>query len=95
MTSGGIRAVHGFVSGRVQGVGFRYSAVRAAQSCNVHGWVRNTMDGRVEVFAQGAPDGISRMVAWLKKGPPTAMVESFEYGFTAAQSNIRSFRITY
>ncbi|MBN2510094.1 MAG: acylphosphatase [Spirochaetales bacterium] len=95
MASAGLQAIHGFVSGRVQGVGFRYSAVHAAQSYRLAGWVRNTPDGRVEVFAQGQPEALSRMIAWLKEGPPMARVEHFDYTFTVPDPVLHSFTVSY
>jgi acylphosphatase len=51
-----MRAVHLFIEGRVQGVGFRDWLKREAQGLGLHGWVRNRGDGRVEAQAQGGPD---------------------------------------
>ena len=52
-----------FYSGHVQGVGFRYTAHRIAQGYAVTGFVRNLSDGRVELFAEGSPDEIDRLLA--------------------------------
>jgi len=54
------RSVKGFVSGRVQGVGFRYFVLRQARSLGLRGYVRNLPDGRVEFLLQGAPDAVAR-----------------------------------
>ena len=64
-----------FVSGFVQGVGYRYFAVRAANQLGVSGYVRNLRDGRVEVYAVGRPDQLSAFKAELGKGPFVASVE--------------------
>ena len=69
-----MRAITGTVSGRVQGVGFRWSARREAVLIGVAGWVRNLPDGRVEVFAQGPNDAVARFEAWLRSGPVGARV---------------------
>ncbi|HEY2825579.1 MAG TPA: acylphosphatase [Gemmatimonadales bacterium] len=66
------------VSGRVQGVGFRWHVARAAQSLGVTGWVANLPDGRVEVVAQGEPTALAGLELAIKKGPKTAIVESVE-----------------
>jgi acylphosphatase len=49
---------HVYYTGRVQGVGFRYSAQRLAESFAVTGYVRNLPDGKVELVAEGAPDQV-------------------------------------
>ena len=58
------------VHGRVQGVGFRYAMVGAAETCGVAGWVRNRLDGTVEVFVQGEADAVERAIEWCRRGPP-------------------------
>jgi len=62
------------ISGRVQGVGFRFYAQRKAQELGVTGWVRNRRDGSVEVMAQGAPEAVEAMIAWARRGPASAAV---------------------
>ena len=68
-----IRA-HVRVSGRVQGVAFRYEAHRKAAELGIAGWVENLPDGRVEAVFEGAPDRVQEMVAWCESGPPSAHV---------------------
>ncbi|WP_028451069.1 acylphosphatase [Chitinilyticum aquatile] len=63
------------VYGRVQGVGFRYSTCLAALRLGLAGWVRNRLDGSVEVHAEGTPEQLRALAAWLQKGPPAARVE--------------------
>jgi acylphosphatase len=63
------------VQGRVQGVGYRDACVRQARSLGLAGWVRNRLDGSVELLAQGAPDALQRLLAWLPQGPAAARVE--------------------
>ena len=72
-----IRA-HVYVCGDVQGVGFRYSAIRAAKNCGVTGWVRNLWDGRVEVLIEGAEAQVRQMLAWCRHGPRGAEVTELE-----------------
>jgi acylphosphatase len=62
------------VRGAVQGVGFRFSAARAAGTRGVSGWVRNLADGSVEALLEGTPDAVESMVAWCGHGPPHAEV---------------------
>jgi acylphosphatase len=63
------------ISGRVQGVGFRYFAEAAAMREGISGWVRNTSDGRVEVNAEGDLEAVDRFEGHLRHGPPSARVE--------------------
>ena len=66
------------VSGRVQGVGFRYSAIREAQRLKVNGWVRNAANGDVEVWAEGPQDKLALFLAWLRHGPEYSRVDSVD-----------------
>ena len=72
------RAFLAKVKGRVQGVGFRYSAVREAEGLGLCGWVRNVYDGAVEVWAEGPEDKLERFCKWLHKGPQFSRVDSVE-----------------
>jgi acylphosphatase len=62
------------VSGVVQGVGFRWATRERARSLGVAGFARNQADGTVEVEAEGAPEAVDELVAWLHAGPPSAVV---------------------
>jgi len=59
-------AKHIFFHGRVQGVGFRYTACRVATKHGLTGWVRNCPDGTVESYMQGSPAAIERCIAEIK-----------------------------
>ena len=63
------------VTGRVQGVGFRYALRREAERRGVTGWVRNRRDGSVEAVIQGHADAVDRIVQWARRGPAMAIVE--------------------
>ena len=64
-----------FVSGRVQGVGFRFFAERTAASLGVGGYVRNMFDGRVEVYAIGSAAQMDALRNALRRGPRMAAVD--------------------
>lgn len=66
------------VRGRVQGVGFRYFVLQAANSIGVRGYVRNLDDGNVEVYAIGSKDQLSNLAGFLWKGPRYADVRGVE-----------------
>ena len=67
-----------FIRGRVQGVGFRYFAQRAADELGLHGYARNLDDGRVEVYAAGPEDRLSKLYSMLLTGPRWADVRGVD-----------------
>lgn len=67
-----------FISGRVQGVGFRFFVEKKAKQLGVSGWVRNLDDGRVEVYAVGTSEELSELAAALHQGPRMAEVRSVD-----------------
>ncbi|KAB1643391.1 acylphosphatase [Gulosibacter chungangensis] len=71
-----MKSVHVVISGRVQGVGYRYSTRQAAEDRRVTGWVRNLADGRVEAEFHGSTEAVDALLAWCEQGPPAARVES-------------------
>jgi acylphosphatase len=82
------------VSGRVQGVGFRYFAHAAASREGLHGWVRNLPDGRVEAAVEGDADAIERFEWALRHGPPGARVEQLDIEHTAPDGRDSGFTVT-
>jgi acylphosphatase len=83
-----------FVTGRVQGVGFRYSTVGAARTIGgLSGWVRNLDDGRVEVLVEGPKDAVDQLIVWCRRGPPSARVDSLEQAWEAADGDLPAFEI--
>jgi len=69
-----IRA-HVFVSGVVQGVGYRYATVQQAEKLGLNGWVRNLSDGRVEAVFEGERATVEQMIRWCDRGPSAAIVK--------------------
>ncbi len=65
-------ARHLMVAGRVQGVFFRDSTRQQAQRRGVRGWVRNTADGSVETWLEGAPEDVDAVQRWIREGGPSA-----------------------
>ena len=74
----GVRSVRVFVSGRVQGVAFRWHTRERARSLGLVGWVRNLEDGRVEARLQGPQAALEAMLTFLREGPEQAHVASCE-----------------
>ena len=87
-----IRA-HVFVSGRVQGVNFRYYTQRQAQAEGVTGWVRNNADGRVEVLFEGEESNVQSLVQWCRIGPSGARVDDVAVEWLAPTGEFQHFDI--
>jgi acylphosphatase len=81
------------VTGRVQGVGFRWFVEREASAIGVAGWVRNTDDGTVEVLASGNSDQLARLRKALKQGPRAARVDEVQEFEADQQAGEPTFRI--
>lgn len=90
-----MKAFHALVRGEVQGVGFRYSAARKAASLGLLGWVRNTDDGDVEVWAEGEDQALEEFGAWLWKGPSSARVREVKLVPQQARGFYGSFEIAF
>jgi acylphosphatase len=85
-------AVRLIVSGRVQGVGFRWATRTEAERVGARGWVRNRPDGTVEIHLEGTDEAVAHMRRWAVAGPPGARVESVEELEVGAEG-ARSFEI--
>jgi acylphosphatase len=81
------------ISGRVQGVGFRFFAERAARREGLHGWVRNLPDGRVEAAAEGDVDAVDRFEGHLRHGPSGARVDHLDVEDTVPEGHYAGFSI--
>ena len=89
------RRIHLRITGRVQGVGFRFAAVDAARHLGVTGWVSNTRDGAVELVAEADEHRLRRLVTWCHAGPPGALVSGVEETWLPATGEFDGFRITH
>jgi len=85
--------VHIFISGRVQGVAFRYFTQGVANSLGITGWVKNLDDGRVEIIAEGSSDKIEEFIKLVKKGPSNAVVSRFQVGSEKPSGEFKSFDV--
>lgn len=81
------------VSGRVQGVGYRWWTCKVADRLGVRGTVANRVDGSVEVQVCGPPDAIAMMVEELRKGPWAARVDGVERFDSAEAGSARDFTV--
>ena len=81
------------VEGRVQGVGYRFFAERAARELGVRGWVRNLPDGSVEAVAEGDDEAVATFIERLRRRPLLARIDRVEVAEATAQGFER-FEIT-
>ena len=83
------------VSGRVQGVGYRWFVLRAADRLGTTGWARNLRDGQVEVVGQGTPEMLDTLDRQIRTGPPMSIVENVEKTDVTCEINdLKSFEIS-
>ncbi|HEY6568129.1 MAG TPA: acylphosphatase [Actinomycetota bacterium] len=73
-----MRRVSVSIEGRVQGVFYRSMCAERARELGLAGWVRNTLDGRVEAEFEGPPSVVDAMLAWCREGPPNARVDTVD-----------------
>ena len=89
----GMHTVHLVIRGRVQGVGFRFFAVREARRLHLSGVVRNLADGAVEVEAEGDRPSLERLLKALRVGPHAARVASVDERWSEGPARHRGFEI--
>jgi acylphosphatase len=83
------------VSGRVQGVGFRWFAEREALKRNVTGYVRNLTDGRVEIWAQAEDERLGDFCEAIRRGPPASRVDEVAMKAVPADGSFSTFRVRF
>ena len=81
------------VTGRVQGVGFRWFVENEASKLGISGWVRNREDGCVEVLASGTKAQLDSLYDVLQRGPRAARVDSVQVIEAELSADLKSFRI--
>ena len=82
------------VRGRVQGVFFRSSTQQEASRAGIDGWVRNLRDGSVEAVFEGEPAGVEALLAWVRRGPLSSVVESVQLHEEPPEGE-RGFRVRH
>jgi len=87
--------IHVFVSGRVQGIGYRDGVRRKAGKLGIFGWVKNLEDGRVEAIFEGEEGGIEEIVEWVKTGPFLAKVEKIDIVPENFSGEFKDFKIIF
>lgn len=84
-----------FISGNVQGVGFRYFTLKNAESLNLKGWVKNSPDGRVEALFEGNPEDVEQMIKRCRKGPAASCVVDVEVQRLSNEEELNSFKVLH
>ncbi|MBS4209891.1 acylphosphatase [Bacillus sp. FJAT-50079] len=89
-------AIHLLVHGRVQGVGFRFSTQQLAMEHHIKGWVKNTMDGTVEIAAEGEKTNVDNFIKALQTSPNLfARVDQIDVAPIDHLQGFRSFQVKY
>nr|WP_184747384.1 acylphosphatase [Spirochaeta isovalerica] len=83
------------VRGRVQGVGFRYSALNKARSLGLRGWVRNEMDGSVTARFEGDEQDFLTYLEWLHTGPSSASVSHVDFRELNPENDLGQFQVSF
>ncbi len=90
-----MKRIHAFVSGRVQGVFFRWETEKFASKLGLKGWAKNLRDGRVEVIAEGEEDKLKELIKYLHKGPTYARVTKVEVNWEKFRNEFDKFFVNY
>jgi acylphosphatase len=83
------------VTGRVQGVGYRYAVVDVARELGLTGWVRNALDGSVETWVQGDELVLEQFIAFLRQGPRSARVQSVDILSAGPDASLHGFGVRF
>ncbi len=84
-----------YVSGNVQGVGFRYFTRRVGRELGVKGYVKNLSDGRVYIYAVGDEIMLDKFMSAINRGPPTAVVRKVDVRRVDVDGSFDSFEVRY
>jgi len=84
---------HATVTGRVQGVSFRYFVLEKAGDLDLCGWVRNRWDGSVEVTAEGPRQDLELLLQALRQGPPMSQVADVDFEWLTFTGEFDGFRV--
>jgi len=90
-----LKQVRVYISGRVQGVGFRWWVQKQAQSLKLTGWIKNLDDGRVEVLAQGDKGNLDILLKSLNHGPRFSEVKKFDISWEKEKNEFEGFKILH
>lgn len=89
------KKVHVLISGRVQGVWFRANTKDQADLHGIKGWVKNTVDGKVEAVFQGPIEKVDDLIKWCHQGSPSSHVDHVDVSKFDSDESFDSFTIRY
>lgn len=89
------KRIHVYYSGRVQGIGFRYTALDVAQSLGIVGWVKNLRDGRVEVVCEGKGGNLKKFLEEIANGPLKYYIQDTDVIWEVPTGEFTKFDITF
>lgn len=90
-----LKQVRVIISGRVQGVGFRWWVQKQAQNLKLSGWIKNLDDGRVELVMQGKKNNLNLLLESIKHGPRFSEVEEVNVSWEEEKNEFEGFKILY
>ncbi len=90
-----VKQAHIIVTGRVQMVGYRYTAISIAREHGLVGWIRNTRDGHVEIVAEGPAEGMEAFIKWCWIGSRAALVEDVRVEWREPTGEFTRFDVRY
>ncbi len=88
-------SAHVFITGKVQGVYFRYRTRDEAKKYGVNGWVRNLPDGRVEAIFAGQKENVEELIDFVSKGPSRAKVLDVNVNWQDYNGEFKEFKVCY
>ena len=89
------QCVHILIRGKVQGVFFRQALKVLAIKNNVHGWVRNLKDNRVEVLLEGDSNAVNLIIEWAHHGPANSRVDEIKLNSEEFKNEFTTFEVAY
>lgn len=90
-----MKRAHVFYSGRVQGIGFRYTVQDIAENLGIYGWVKNLEDGRVEVVAEAEENDLKEFLDKILKGPLGYYIKDADISWKKPLKKFNSFEIAF
>jgi len=85
--------MHAFVQGTVQGVGFRFFIYQTGLNLQLYGWVRNRINGNVEILAEGSREKLDTLLRETRKGPQMAQIDKVDVEWQKSRNDLPPFTI--
>ena len=85
--------IHAFIQGTVQGVGFRFFIYQTGLNLQLYGWVRNRINGNVEILAEGSRDKLDTLLKETRKGPQMAQIVKVDVEWQKSRNDLPPFTI--